>query len=350
MSWDNVKGVSSAKIWTDNPNLSQAYLFANGNHQVKVTVGLSLTLTNTSQGGPTADEVKAALSLIDYETGAALSHLKTGSKGSYSSVYLPNLPMANNAVTASSDIAYQYEFDYYLSSDSTINANYSSEKVALLLSYTNSSGTKVTYSTASGSKSQSSVAVTVYPPKRYGVTGSGSTPVIIKQKDDQPGITNSSTTNLSNETVSTYSLRIDDSYFRIVSYEYSGTPQSPIPFTRHATNISPKGPGYDPEWNIHEAFIPVENRVYHESSTYNSLLSITYNDSNWAFFSVTISIHQDPFEIIVVHFACDYLDRSQSTFSNKVGTASLTIFDQFGNKLNVVVSENDSGFNIDSVA
>lgn len=168
MSWDNVKGVSSAQIWTDNPDMTQAYLFANGNHQVKLTVGLSFTLSNATQPGPTEDEVKAALTLIDYETAAELSHLKIGEKGGYAYVYQPNSPTAIKSLPvrdASNLGAYQYELDYYLSSDSTFNSNYASEKVALLLTYTGSTGTEIDYRTSSGSKSQSYVAVTVYPPK-----------------------------------------------------------------------------------------------------------------------------------------------------------------------------------------
>lgn len=352
MSWDNVKGVSSAQIWTDNPDMTQAYLFANGNHQVKLTVGLSLTLSDATQPGPTEDEVKAALSLVDYETGAGVRFIKTGAKGGYDYVYQPNMPATINVLSASDTSnpgAYQYELDYYVSSDSTINANYASEKVALFLSYINSSGAEVDYNTASGSKSQSYVAVTVYPPKKYGTAGSSSTPVIIALKDDKPNYTNEQTANESNEKVSIYQLRIDDGYFRIISFQANNTVQSPNPFTRRATNNSSGGAGHYPVWVTYEAFLPVQNKINQGAASYDSKLTITYNNNNYAYFSLTVTVNQEQNEIIFIHFYSEINDTSEVGFVNNTSTASLFALDQFGNELNVIVSEDNDGIKIDSV-
>ena len=346
MSWNNVKGVSSAKIWTDNPDMTQAYLFANGNHQVKLTAAVSFTLTDATQSGPTEDEVKTALSLIDFETGAGISRLNTGDKGQYSYVYLPSMPTVIKAIEASDVGSYQYEFDYYVSSDDTINASYASEKVALFLSYTSASGSKVEYNTASGSKSQSYVAVTVYPPKKYDVAGSSSTPVIIHVKDDRleySNVVNSGT--VSNESVASWSLRIDDGYFRIKSLQSSDA-QDSLPFARHAETAS----GYENGWSMAETFFPSENEVDNGRASYSAYLSITYDDPDDYFFHVNATVHQEANEIIFIYFKADYSNPKNEGFREKEdGTASLTAFDQFGNKFSATVSKTSGGLNITSV-
>ncbi|WP_312175145.1 hypothetical protein [Pseudescherichia sp.] len=349
MSWDNVKGVSSAKIWTDNPNLSQAYLFANGNHQVKVTVGLSLTLTNISQGGPTADEVKAALSLVDYETGVALSYLKTGSKGSYGSVYLPNLPMANNAVTASSDIAYQYEFDYYLSSDSTINPSYGSEKVALLLSYTDSSGTKVEYSTASGNKSQSSVAVTVYPPKRYGMSDGNTMPIIFNIVDDQPNFQllseNTVVIDYYPQEMTVYGLRIDDPYFRLTQFEPVSTPESPTAFLQYRINDQSNPNQY--LYYVAHSFLLSENNLTTTGTNYTAKCSFVTNQ-NYFLLQYGVSVHQQCGQIMFVRIQTgiqyDNVNVHVGPIADSGGQANFTVFDQFGNSASVDVVKDGDGY------
>ncbi|WP_312669959.1 hypothetical protein [Pseudescherichia sp.] len=352
MSWDNVKGVSAARIWTDNPDTTQAYLFANGNHQVKLTVGLSLVLANTTQPGPTEDEVKAALSLIDFNTGAGISHLKTGDKGEYGYVYLPNMPEQIKALPvsdASNPGAYQYELDYYLSSDSTVNANYASETVALLLSYTDVNGNKIHYQTGSGSNSQSYVAVTVYPPKKYGVAGSSSTPVIIEIKDDQPQCSYSYSTPLQNLAVHTCNLRIDDGYFRIIKFQADSGTESNNPFYRHGTNVAPGGIAYDETWETNEGFLPVENKLNQGRVSYKSTLSIIYDDENRYFFNITVPVEQEANEIIFIHFYAIINPPDDTGFDNKIDTASLSALDQFGNKFYIEVGKTNDGFQINSI-
>ncbi|SUG13265.1 Uncharacterised protein [Salmonella enterica subsp. arizonae] len=50
----------------------EAFLFVNDNHQILITVGVSLALYETSKAGPTLEEVKSAISLIDNSDGDAL--------------------------------------------------------------------------------------------------------------------------------------------------------------------------------------------------------------------------------------------------------------------------------------
>ena len=349
MSWDNVLGVNSAKIWTDNPDMAQAYLFANGNHQVKLTVGISFVLDDSSQAGPTEDEVKAALSVIDFDTGASLSHLKTGDKGDYSYVYLPNMPMAIQAVEASDAGGYQYQFDYYLSSDSTINANYASEKVALFLSYTDVNGNKIEYNTASGSKSQSYVSITVYPPKKYGTSGSPSTPIIIVLKDDQIPYRYDYPHRIDDLAVTAWNLRIDDSYFRIVKFQAASGTQSNEPFYRHGKNVAPGGIAYDEDWETLEGFIPIENKVNQGCISYESSLPIVYSDSNKYFFKITVTVQQEANEIIFIHFYAVILPSGTPGFDNKTDTVSLYAYDQFGNKFNIEINKTSDGFEIINV-
>jgi len=350
MSWDNVKGVSAAQIWTDNPDMTQAYLFANGNHQVKLTVGLSLTLSDATQPGPTEDEVKAALTLVDYETGAGVRFIKTGAKGGYDYVYQPNMPATINVLSASDTSnpgAYQYELDYYVSSDSTINANYASEKVALFLSYINSSGAEVDYNTASGSKSQNYVAVTVYPPKKYGTSDSSSTPVIIKLKDDEPEykISNhpSGTLEINDSNVSIYSLLIDDGNFRIISYLGSS---SIYPFHTDSDLVQQDGDQW--QYTATENYLIPDNKLNEGSTTYSSQLQFVYNKSQGNIFTIDVNVSQEPNEIIFIKVWSKFFIVNE-TFSDNDGTSSFSAYDQFGNIINIEVASTNDGFNIKNV-
>jgi len=350
MSWDNVEGVSSVQIWTDNPDMTQAYLFANGNHQVKLTIGVSLSLSGE---GPTYEEVKTALSLIDFETGAGISHLKTGDKGEYAYVYQPNEVSSVKVLDtdASGTGAYQYEVDYYLSSDSTINENYASEKVALLLTYIDGNGNKIDYQTASGSKSQSYVAVTVYPPKKYGTSDSASTPVIITLKDDKPKyqVTNKTQNidEIEDSSAEIYSLRIDDNYFRIINFVTSNDIPSNHPFYIDGSSAGQESVGHY-RYAANEAYIPTDNKINQGYVSYNTVLNFDYNGDGGSLITVSVTVTQEPNELILIKLWGDILF-SDETFSNKKSTASFSVVDQFGNLLNIEVGMTDGQFNINSI-
>ena len=354
MSWDNVTSVYSVKIWTDNPDTTQAYLFANGNHQVKLTIRLVFNIIDANQPGPTQDECKAAVSLVDYQTGADLSFLKVGDKGAYTYVYQENrpaevkpLPEEDNP-TATSPKSGSYEFDLYVSSDSTINANYAAEKVALFISFIDASGTEITTNTTSTGK-PSYVSVNVYPPKKYGKSGSASTPVVIKLKDDKLSYNYDYSHSVDDLTVSAWSLRIDDSYFRIVNFQAASGVQSNEPFYRHGDNVAAGGIAYDEDWETKETFVPTENKVNQGHLAYDSTLEIIYDDAGKYFFKITVTVHQEANEIIFINFYAVIKPPSDSGFDNKTDTASLSAYDQFGNKFTVEVSNNGSGLQINNV-
>lgn len=346
MSWDNVKGVSSASIWTDNPDMTQAYLFANGTHQVKLTIGVSLSLSGE---GPTEEEVKTALTLIDFETGEELSHLKAGDQGKYLSVYQPNMPAVVKAIETSSSGTYQYEFDYYLSSDSIINANYASEKVALLLSYIDHNGNKIDYQTASGSKSQSYVAVTVYPPKKYGTSDSSSTPVIIKLKNDKPEYKISNHPNntvIHDSSVQIYSLIIDDSYFRLISYEASSDILSIYPFYSYGDMDEMEGDSA--EYKANESYFIPENKLNQGRGSYVTQLQFIYNQSKGNVFTIQITTNQEQNELIFIN-VWSYFYLGDASYSSNTGSASFSAFDQFGNQLEIEVTYKDSELKITNI-
>ncbi len=350
MSWDNVKGVSALRIWTDNPDMTQAWLFANGNHQVKLTVGVGINLNDPTQPGPTEDEVKAGLSLIDFDTGAELRFLKTGDNGGYGYVYQPNMPATIKALESSNDLAYQYEINYYISSDSTINANYASEQVALLLSYTDSTGKKTDIPTGSGSKSQSYVAVTVYPPKKYGMSGSPTTAVIFKTLNDKPSYTtrSSSFVNTFNvHSVYIYGLSIDDSYFRFISYQAPDTRLSPVPFRQIIE--SDYSAGHTPGYHLSQGFLLIDNDVKSKGESYIADLGVMdtspdTGEPEGEIAGMDVTVEQETGQIIFINFDVDveWTNTEGDNLFKDSASAKFTAYDQFGNPVYIEVGAGNS--------
>ena len=344
MSWDNVTGVSIAYIWTDNPDMTQAYLFANGNHQVKVTVGVSFNLQGE---GPTEEEVKAAIFLLDYNTGAGISHLKSVGQGEYLSVYLPTMPEQPKAIADSNGKAYQYEFDFYLSSDSSINPNFSSENVAVLVSYTNADG-NVEYSTASGSSWQSYVAVTVYPPKKYGMSDSGRTPVSFDVKNSDFQIDFEVVSGWLNHayepSATLYNLRIDDSYFRFSKFMVTNTPLAPQAFLQHNIKDDEENDSY--WYTVSQSFLPQENSLYSSNVEYHAEMMLRSEDG-WDLIKYTAKFDQGGGEILFAQIKQQVVyvkdDKGPGPISNAGGQATLTAYDQFGNPVNIVVQSDGGG-------
>ncbi|ECO2450627.1 hypothetical protein FY203_22140, partial [Salmonella enterica] len=181
MSWENVAGLSKIQIWAESCSSSdgdEAFLFVNDNHQILITVGVSLALYETSKAGPTLEEVKSAISLIDNSDGDALKFLVEGDAGDYISVYDPshvNAQKINNS-------NFQYQFKYYLSSNKTINPNVSSEEVSAKISYKNSDGSFIYDMSSQGDYSiKDYVKVTMFAEKEYGLKGSGKTTVTLEK-------------------------------------------------------------------------------------------------------------------------------------------------------------------------
>ncbi|WP_312212244.1 hypothetical protein [Pseudescherichia sp.] len=352
MSWNNVTGVSSATIWTDNPDTTQAYLFANGNHQVKLTVRLVFTVVDANQPGPTQDECKAAVSLVDYQTGFELSFLKAGDKGEYTSVYQENMPTAVKPLpevddqTVSVAKSGSYEFDFYVSSDSSINANYASESIALLVTYTDSSGTEKTYDTTPAGK-PSYVSVKVYPPKKYGMPNSNITPIIFKTLDDTPKYTTSEGTgvySVSVKKLTIYSLRIDDSYFRLTSFQAPNTRLSPVQFRQIIESNYSAGNTYG--YVLSQGFLLEENNLKGENKSYTASVNVMEEHSgnpNGAVVSFSVDVYQQPYEIIFINFEADvsWEKNADNALFKSSDSAKFTVYDQFGNPANVEVGAGD---------
>jgi len=332
--------------------MAQAYLFANGNHQVKVTVGVGFNLQGE---GPTEEEVKAAISLLDYNTGAEISHLKSVGQGEYLSVYLPTMPEQPKAIADSNGKAYQYEFDFYLSSDSSINPNFSSENVAVLVSYTNADG-NVEYSTASGSSWQSYVAVTVYPPKKYGMFNSGMTPVSFEVKNSDFQIDFEVVSGWLNHayepSATLYNLRIDDSYFRFSKFMVTNTPLAPQAFLQHNIEDDEENDSY--WYTVSQSFLPQENSLYSSNVKYQAEMMLRSEDG-WDLIKYTANFDQGGGEILFAQIKQQLVyvkdDNGPGPISNAGGQATFTAYDQFGNPVNIVVQGegDDANLKLESV-
>lgn len=361
MSWDNVTSVYSAKIWTDNPNTTQAHLFANGNHQAKLTVRLIFNVVDANQPGPTQDECKAALSLVDYQTGADLSFLKVGDKGEYTCVYQENMPAAITPLPeadnqmATPPHSGSYEFDLYVSSDSTINANYAAENVALFISFIDASGTEITYNTTANGK-PSYVAVTVHPPKKYAMPGSGLVPFILYEQDSKPHYVKDDYGVVSKDSIDNmvvYGLRIDDPYFIITHYEASNTASSPTAFRQIIISNNSEGSQYS--YHLVQGYLPLQNNVKEKNYSYTTLLGIEGYTSSGATADLTsynVDIYQMSGVIIFVNIeaeiAWDFYGAGDLVKSS--ASAKLVVFDQFGNQANVEVGAGkDSPLTLSSV-
>ncbi|GAL57368.1 hypothetical protein EV102420_07_01880 [Pseudescherichia vulneris NBRC 102420] len=361
MSWDNVTSVYSVKIWTDNPDTTQAYLFANGNHQVKLTIRLVFNIIDANQPGPTQDECKAAVSLVDYQTGADLSFLKVGDKGAYTYVYQENrptevkpLPEEDNP-TATSPKSGSYEFDLYVSSDSTINANYASENVALFISFIDASGTEIKYNTTSTGK-PSYVAVKVYPPKKYGMAQSNVTPIILYEHDSNPHYTIDNYDMVTTDDVKyliIYALRIDDPYFKITHFETPGTALSPSAFRQIIISNDSSASKY--VYHLVQGYLPTENNVNRKGNSYTTRLGISAYSSNSTanVAEYYVDVYQMPGVIIFANVEVDIkweVSGAAGDLVKSSDSAKLTVFDQFGNHANVEVGAgNDYALTISSV-
>ncbi|WP_312410498.1 hypothetical protein [Pseudescherichia sp.] len=353
MSWDNVTSVASAKIWTDNPDTTQAYLFANGNHQVKLTVRLIFNVVDANQPGPTQDECKAALSLVDYQTGADLSFLKVGDKGEYTYVYQENRPAEVKPLpdadeeTVTLPHSGSYEFDLYVSSDSTINANYASESVAMFISFIDASGTEITYnSTANGKPSY--VSVKVYPPKKYGMSGSNMVPIILNTIDDNATFSeishNGVVTHRYDPSAMIYGLKINDGYFRLKNYQAPNVVVSPYAFMQHIIVDDDNEPGY--YYTVAHCFMPNQNKLGGVALEYNcDVAFVTKN--NYFLIEYAVKVHQQPSQLIFIRFYCRimYTDsNNDGPMANSSNPVKLVVFDQFGNSADIEIGNDGDGY------
>ena len=169
MSWNNVAGISKFNIWAESNSTSQgdnAYLYVNDHHQVKITVGLSFSLIDGSVPGPSDDEVRKGLSLINNTDGGELQHLIIGEKGEYTTIYDPGHITVRNEVK---DSDYMYEIIFYLSSNISVNPDNASEEVSVKLTYTDADGNTFTDDMSEQGQyyEKDYTKITCYPQKKY---------------------------------------------------------------------------------------------------------------------------------------------------------------------------------------
>ncbi|HCL5073664.1 TPA: hypothetical protein N2F43_002957 [Salmonella enterica] len=331
MSWENVAGISKFQIWAEPSSSSEGdetFLFVNGNHQVQITVGLSLALWDTAATGPTLEEVKSALTLVNNNDGGSLNHLVTGSKGNYVSIYDPS--HVNATQVAETD--FQYEVNYYLSSNTTINANIVSEEVSVKIAYTNSDGTFITDMSQQGEYSvKDYVKVTCYAEKKYGLSGSNKTEIILSEDDNSPehSFHQSSDYKTDDSSLWLYRLVISDSYFKIVDINYGEN-------QKIYGNIQTLAYGYDQSsaamW-MYTASVFCPTLLY---GVGQKNISDTYQYSVGSVDTIYVQYEcvQHNNEIILLAAEID-IKRSDSITGHSSSKGGLNFHDQFGNEIKV---------------
>ncbi|ECO5909754.1 hypothetical protein FYD77_14270 [Salmonella enterica] len=329
MSWENVAGLSKIQIWAESCSSSdgdEAFLFVNDNHQILITVGVSLALYETSKAGPTLEEVKSAISLIDNSDGDALKFLVEGDAGDYISVYDPshvNAQKINNS-------NFQYQFKYYLSSNKTINPNVSSEEVSAKISYKNSDDSFIYDMSSQGDYSiKDYVKVTMFAEKEYGLKGSGKTTVTLEKDSVSPHhvFSDYKGYKLDDATLYLYHLTIADSYFHIVDLNYG--PQQGV-----YGSIQNLAYGYDqsqaPMWMYTASvFCPAFIHGLGEKTISDVY---KYDIGNVDTICVRYDYNQRPHEIALLAAQVD-INRHDAITGHSPLTGGLTLHDQFGNKI-----------------
>jgi hypothetical protein len=206
-------GISKFQIWTEacasSTDGSEAWLFVNGRHQVKVTVGLSLAKNDDKGDLPSFDEVKNALALITNQNGNDLKYLTEGNAGAYTEVYEPNHANFQSMLKSAN---FDYEVEYYLSCDVAKNPNLASEEVSVKLTYTSSFDTVIVNDlSANGSFPQKAFI------KIHCIREKINELYITMDKAD-PQVEWSFSTDHQKNYVDCYRLRYKDTYFHMIKY------------------------------------------------------------------------------------------------------------------------------------
>jgi len=239
MSWDNVSDIKNIKIWTDYNDSTQGHLFVNDNHQLKLNVGISFTLNSGTTEGPTEDEVKSALSLINNQDSGPLKYLSVVEEGIYTAVYDPYHVSTGPSDDTSNtgDGVYDFIFTYYVTSPFSINAETHAESVALKLvyPYTDAKGdtTEVVKETSAKGNyyTKTYVSVSCYPSMLYGPSNQNRIALKVTYlKVDSSDIVHLNSGNYTHEddAFRRYWLYIDHSYFNIFSFDGSQEPNPDV--------------------------------------------------------------------------------------------------------------------------
>ena len=334
MSWNNVEGISKFQIWAESSFSStdgtETYLFVNGCHQVKVTVGLSLALDNVNEPGPTLDEVKQALQLINNQNGGNITRLLPGNKGAYTQVYDPNHSTYQSVLKASN---FQYEVEFWFSSNVNINPGKASEEVSVKLTYTDTTGEVIVNDlSANGDYYQKGfVKVHCMPAK-------DNSSIFEIAKDPgraamDVGICGWEYSNLYGRI---HRLRMKDSYFYINDYTISSNTWMKTKAGSYClamkTDQSSRGPKW--QYNTH-VYFPTHYLGMGKTTfnyTTHQYKNTDLNDDSYYSFVQFPQYTQDDHELVFVSTTMT-IDHRDSTFSSHcLDLASFSIHDQFGNQ------------------
>ncbi len=339
MSWDNVNDIKNIKIWTDYSDETQGHLFVNGNHQLKLNVGIGFTLNSGTTEGPTEDEVKNALSLINNQDSGPLKYLSVVEEGIYVAVYDP-YHVSTGTNDNADDSIYDFVFTYYVFSPSSINAETHAESVALKLAYTttNADGTTkevVKETSALGNYyTKTYVSVLCYPSMLYGAPGENR--ININCSKVAAETNNKDSNNRYTHEDSAFwvvSLSIDHSYFKLF-YLQGG--QEPDPDREVEPFFIDKSKD-SPEWDyIYNTFFP-NMKCGEMNYTVQAIIRNVNNQGDHVYYA-HVDVQQKENQVTFIEISTDV--QSLHDFSGTDQLIYLRVFDQFGNSAYIVAYHN----------
>ncbi|WP_124966083.1 hypothetical protein [Trabulsiella odontotermitis] len=339
MSWNDVSGVSKFQIWTEpcasSTDGSEAWLFVNGRHQIKVTVGISLGLNYDGTELPSVDEVKNALTLVSNKDGGSIKYLVAGNAGSYCEVYEPNHSALQANLKANN---FQYTFEYYFSSNTAKNPNIASEEISAKLTYTDKYGNVISNDMSANSDYYQKGYIKVH------CLSQRTNKHKIVKNTSQPyyNVFDNSSWGHEDPFVDVYRMTIEDSYFNI--QDFSLTPQSWRKTQKGITCLALDMYQSDgPKWqNTTQCFCPTLD--YGLGEKWYSVDAYVYqwpdpkDGSYYGNFRIE-GYTQKAHEIVFFCTTIDFDDRD-SNHRVQRPTAHFITHDQFGNETTVDVAIN----------
>ncbi|KFC07447.1 hypothetical protein GTGU_01831 [Trabulsiella guamensis ATCC 49490] len=337
MTWKNVSGISKFQIWTEacasSTDGSEAWLFVNGRHQIKVTVGLTLALKIGTTELPSVDEVKNALTLINNKDGGNFKYLVEGSAGTYCKIYEPS----HSSLQANlKENNFHYVFEHYFSSNTSKNPNIASEEISVKLTYTDSDGKLwVNDMSANGDFYQKGFV------KVHCLSAKNNKHKLVKNTS-QPyyNIFDFSSWNHEDPYVDVYRMTIEDTYFLI--QDFSLSPQS---WRKKQKGITCLGldmyQSDGPKWqNTTQCFCPTLDHGLGEKWYSVDAYVYKWPDQNDGSYYGNFRIEgytQKAHEIVFFCTTIDY-DQRNSNHCVQRPTARFITHDQFGNESTVDVA------------
>ncbi len=350
MSWDNVSSVKTIRIWTDYSDSTQGHLFVNDNHQLKLYVGIDFLLNEGTTEGPTDDEVRNTITLVNNMDGGPLKYLTIVDENRYAVVYDPYYTQAVDQDDTSNvdDGVYDNVITFYVSSPSSVNTETFSESVALTLEYhgTNPDGTAKdifadTSSVVEKGGFPTYVSVLCYPAKLYGNKGENRT-CITSSSTEISGSKIDSNFDHSEDKFKVYWFYIDDPYFQISYFDggnesIDDTPLNPYYIYKEYASAM---------WDrIYNAFFP---NVQCGEKTYDVTIKVQSDLNHEYILEEKITVNQKPNQII---FLTSFMTvKSLNNYASVDKQIYLNIYDQFGNNAYVVAFSNADDALVKSVS